>query len=105
MRECDARTVARRGVDALVDAAGTAVAVQAHQMLGGLYGRRVGVLVGPGLNGADGRVTGAQLRARGCKVDLISVATQPRELRGYELVIDAAFGLGCTRPYEAPRVS
>jgi len=105
MRECDAREVARRGVDALVEAAGTAVAAQAHRMLGSLYGRRVGVLVGPGLNGADGRVAGALLQARGCKVDLISVAGQPRELRGYDLVIDAAFGLGCTRPYEAPLVS
>src|ERR1035437_2483992 len=76
MRECDAREVTRRGVDALVAAAGTAVAAQAHRMLGGLYGR-CGVLVGPGLNGADGSVAGALLQARGCKVELISVAGQP----------------------------
>jgi len=104
MRECDARAVARRGVEVLVHDAGSAVAAQAHQMLSTLYGRRVAVLVGPGLNGADGRVAARLLRGRGSKVDVIEVATQPRELGGYELVIDAAFGLGCNRDYAAPLV-
>ena len=54
MRECDADAVARWGVDALVSAAGHAVAHEVHRMLGSLYGRRVAVVVGPGLNGADG---------------------------------------------------
>ena len=104
MRECDSREVAHRGVDALVRAAGTTVALEAQRMLGSLYARRIGVLVGPGLNGDDGRFAASTLRARGSHVDEVSVANQPEELRGFDLVIDAAFGLGCTRPYVAPRL-
>jgi ADP-dependent NAD(P)H-hydrate dehydratase / NAD(P)H-hydrate epimerase len=105
MREADALAVAKFGTDALVAAAGTAVALEAQSMLGSCYGSRVAVLVGPGLNGADGLVAASWLRSRGAKVDVIDVANQPKELRGYELVIDAAFGLGCSRPYVAPSVA
>jgi ADP-dependent NAD(P)H-hydrate dehydratase / NAD(P)H-hydrate epimerase len=105
MREADALAVGRVGPDALVAAAGTAVALEAQSLLGSCYGSRVAVLVGPGLNGADGRVAASWLRSRGAKVDVIDVANQPEELRGYALVIDAAFGLGCSRPYVAPRVA
>ncbi len=104
MRRADARAVARRGVDALVRDAGLAIALVACQHLRSPYGARVAVLVGPGLNGADGRVAAAQLRRRGASVTLVEVANQPPALRGYDLVIDAAFGLGCTRPYRAPHV-
>ncbi len=104
MREADALAVHARGSDALVAAAGTAVALEAQSMLGSCYGSRIAVLVGPGLNGADGRVAAAWLRSRGAKVDVIEVASQPKELRGFALVIDAAFGLGCSRPYVAPSV-
>jgi NAD(P)H-hydrate epimerase len=104
MREADALAVAARGTDALVAAAGTAVGLAAQSMLGSCYGARVAVLVGPGLNGADGRVAAAWLRSRGAKVDVIETVGQPRELRGFALVIDAAFGLGCSRPYDAPPV-
>jgi len=105
MRQCDATAVAHRGVEALIHDAGAAVATEARAMLGTLYGRRIAVLAGPGLNGADGRVAAGILTSRGCKVDVISVFSQPQELRGYDLVIDAAFGLGCSRPYVAPRVA
>jgi NAD(P)H-hydrate epimerase len=94
-----------RSVDELVHAAGTAVGFQAQQMLGSCYGARVGVLVGPGLNGADGRVAGAWLKYRGAHVDVIEVSSQPSVLRGFDLVIDAAFGVGCSRPYAAPTVT
>jgi len=105
MREADARAVQSRGSDALVAAAGTAVALEAQSMLGSCYGSRIAVVVGPGLNGTDGRIAAAWLRSRGAKVDVIEVASQPDELRGFALVIDAAFGLGCSRPYSAPRVA
>lgn len=105
MREADARAVAQRGTTALVRAAGTAVANTARQMLGRCYGARVAVLVGPGLNGGDGRVAAEWLRSRGVKVTLVEVANQPELLDDFDLVIDAAFGLGCSRPYVAPRVS
>jgi hydroxyethylthiazole kinase-like uncharacterized protein yjeF len=105
MREADALAVAKVGTDALVAAAGTAVALEAQSMLGSCYGSRVAVLVGPGLNGADGLIAESWLRSRGAKVNVIDVMNQPKELRGYELVIDAAFGLGCSRPYVAPSVA
>ncbi len=101
MRDCESRCV-DRSIDALVRAAGTAVALEVQQLLGSCYGARVAVLVGPGLNGADGRVAGAWLKYRGARVDVIEVASQPSTLRGFDLVIDAAFGIGCTRPYVAP---
>jgi NAD(P)H-hydrate epimerase len=104
MRGADAKAVAERGVDSLVKAAGTAVGFEAKRMLGSCYGARVAVLAGPGLNGADGRIAAGWLRARGAHVDLVEVANQPSLLRGYDLVVDAAFGLGCSRPYAAPEV-
>jgi len=104
MRECESRCV-DRSVDALVQSAGTAVAFQALEMLGSCYGTRVAVLAGPGLNGADGRVAGAWLKYRGAHVDVIEVSAQPAVLRGFDLVIDAAFGVGCSRPYTAPSVT
>jgi NAD(P)H-hydrate epimerase len=105
MRAADAKSVAARGTDALVRLAGTAVALEAQRLLVTCYGKRVAVVAGPGLNGADGRVAAAWLKGRGCHVDVIDVAHQPAELAGYDLVIDAAFGLGCSRPYAAPRVT
>ncbi len=105
MRAHDARAVALRGSESLIRAAGTAVAREARDMLGGCYGRRIAVIVGPGLNGADGRVAGAWLTARGSKVDVIEYQRQPATLKNYDLVIDAAFGLGCSRPYVAPAIT
>jgi hydroxyethylthiazole kinase-like uncharacterized protein yjeF len=105
MREMDAAAVEQRGVDALVGDAGMAVALVARSMLRSCYGQRVAVLVGPGLNGADGRVAARWLTSRGARVDVIEVANQPSSLDGYRLVVDAAFGLGCSRPYAAPLVA
>ncbi|MDE3007439.1 MAG: NAD(P)H-hydrate dehydratase [Acidobacteriota bacterium] len=104
MRVADARRVAETGQDALVRDAGTAVALEAQRLLGGCYGRRVLVVVGPGLNGADGRVAAAWLTQRGAWVDVVDVSRQPAAVRGYDLYVDAAFGLGCSRPYVAPSV-
>ena len=105
MRAADAVSVTSRGTDALVQAAGTAVGLEGQAMLGTCYGARVAVIVGPGLNGADGRVAAEWLASRGAKVDVIDVEHQPAVLSGYALVVDAAFGLGCSRPYVAPTVS
>jgi hydroxyethylthiazole kinase-like uncharacterized protein yjeF len=105
MREADAAAVQQRGTAALVAEAGTQVALVAKSMLRSCYGARVVVLAGPGLNGADGRVAALWLRSRGARVDVVDVAHQPKTLSGYDLVVDAAFGLGCTRPYTAPTVA
>jgi NAD(P)H-hydrate epimerase len=73
-------------------------------MLGSIYGKRVAVVAGPGLNGADGRVAARWLVDRGARVDVLDALSAPSLLAGYDLVIDAAFGLGCARPYFAPDV-
>lgn len=104
MRAADAAAVAAVGSAALVRRAGVAVAQECRGLLGTLYGRRVAVVAGPGLNGADGRVCAGWLARRGARVDVVPVADQPAVLSGYDLVVDAAFGLGCSRPYRAPVV-
>ncbi|HEY5104350.1 MAG TPA: NAD(P)H-hydrate dehydratase [Acidimicrobiales bacterium] len=104
MREADARALGVRSNDALVNLAGTAVALEAKRLLGSCYGKRAGVIAGPGLNGADGKVAARWLESRGARVDVHSLNDVPRELYGYDLVIDAAFGIGCSRPYFAPKV-
>ena len=61
-------------VTELVRRAGEAVARSAVDLLGGTYGRTITVLVGPGNNGADGRVAADRLDARGVRVHVLSVA-------------------------------
>src|SRR6266576_4464247 len=86
--------------EVLVERAGRAVAHHALGMLGGTYGRRVAIVAGKGNNGADGRVAGRVLRARGVGVDECSledgfyVAELRRMLGRADLVIDAMFGTG-----------
>jgi len=105
MRAADAAAGATLAPDRLVHLAGTAVALEAQRLLGSCYGRRVAVLAGPGLNGTDGRIAAAWLEGRGARVEVIEWDRAPEQLVGYDLVIDAAFGLGCTRPYRAPSTS
>lgn len=91
-------------VDDLIDRAARAVAREAIRMLGGVYGRRVAVVAGPGNNGADGRVAARHLEQRGVRVRVIDVAETPARIDGVDLVIDAAFGTGLSRPYSFPCV-
>jgi NAD(P)H-hydrate epimerase len=91
-------------VDVLIGRAGAAVARVALGMLGGSYGRSVVVLCGPGNNGADGRIAGQRLARRGVRVTVVPVGEAPERLPEADLVIDAAFGTGLSRPYDAPSV-
>jgi ADP-dependent NAD(P)H-hydrate dehydratase / NAD(P)H-hydrate epimerase len=102
MRDADAAAVAARGQDALVKDAGTAVGLCAQQLLDSCRAHRVAVLVGPGLNGGDGRVAARWLGERGALVDVISFDEAPGHLAGYDLVVDAVLGTGASRPYVAP---
>ena len=104
MRAADAMAVSRAGADALVARAGYAVGAAARDMLGRLYGQKIAVVAGPGLNGADGRIAATWLHARGALVSVLDASEAPVLLSGYDLVIDAAYGLGCSRPYFAPNV-
>ncbi|MBV9660628.1 MAG: NAD(P)H-hydrate dehydratase [Acidimicrobiales bacterium] len=87
-------------VEVLVERAGFAVARAAHRMLGGSYGRRCVVIAGRGNNGNDGRVAARRLSAWGAQVRLVEPDTT--RLPPADLVIDAAYGTGLSRPYHPP---
>ena len=96
--------------DVLVARAGWAVAVAALDMMGGGYGRRVVVMAGKGNNGADGRYAAGCLARRGVRVTVVDAAETGAagvgpaglELRGVDLVVDAAYGTGFRGEYQAP---
>ena len=86
-------------VAALVERAGAAVARTAVHLLGGTYGRRVAIIAGKGNNGADGRAAATRLQRRGVRCVVLDpdIAALPVEV---DLVIDAAYGTGLSRPYK-----
>jgi len=90
-------------IEVLIDRAGRAVARAVIRRLGGVYGRRVVVVAGPGNNGGDGRVAAAVLARRGVRVAVVE-ATTTDALPRADLVVDAAFGTGLARPFDFPVV-
>lgn len=88
-------------VETLIERAGAAVARSALRLLGGAYGRRVVVIVGPGKNGADGRVAGLALQRRGAVVRF-ETAGERSSIPHCDLVIDAAYGTGFHGEYVSP---
>lgn len=95
-------------LDVLVARAGAAVARAAAVALGpsGVYGARVAVIAGPGNNGADGRDAARRLAGRGAKVSVIDAAqvSAGASVAPSDLVVDAAFGTGLSRPWRPPAV-
>jgi hydroxyethylthiazole kinase-like uncharacterized protein yjeF len=103
MRAVDASAQQQVPLASLVERAGTAVAHEATELLGGtLYGRRVVVITGPGNNGADGRVAARLLARRGARVHHVDAKGPPQVLPDADLVIDAAFGTGFRGDYQRP---
>ncbi len=123
MRALDRATIDGLAVpgDLLMEVAGHAVAGQAEAALGA--GGRVRVVAGAGNNGGDGWVAARHLHLRGVPVQLITTvepsslsgdaaanarraeaAQVPRaselELRPGDVVVDALFGTGLSRPVE-----
>ncbi|MHB8514745.1 MAG: NAD(P)H-hydrate dehydratase [Dehalococcoidia bacterium] len=128
MRALEQQAVqAGTSLDALMQAAGLAVAQEAWLMLGVVAGRRILVLAGPGNNGGDGLVAARHLAEWDADVAVYALAPRDasdvnvaavRELgvpvfaapddAGYaaldeaigkaELVVDALLGTGRTRP-------
>jgi len=89
-------------VEVLIERAGFGVASAAARMLGRSYGRRVLVVAGRGNNGADGRAAAALLARRGASVKVLEAASVDAALPDADLVIDAAYGTGLSRPYRPP---
>ncbi len=91
-------------VEELVERAGFAVAHAARRMMGGAYGRRVLVVAGRGNNGADGRVAARWLARWGAAVRVVDPsALAPGARPGpADLIVDAAYGTGLSRPYAPP---
>jgi NAD(P)H-hydrate epimerase len=87
-------------VEVLIQRAGYAVARAARQMLGGAYGRRVVVVAGRGNNGGDGRAAAALLSTWGASVRVVDAGAGTIPVA--DLVIDAAYGTGLSRPYAPP---
>jgi hydroxyethylthiazole kinase-like uncharacterized protein yjeF len=104
MRAADLEAMQAVSHETLVERAGMATSLAAVELLDRVYGARVVVLCGPGSNGADGRVAARRLAARGAAVQVLEVADAPGHVGGVDLVVDAAFGTGASRPYDAPTV-
>lgn len=88
--------------DELIARAGAAVARVARHMLGGVYGRTVVVVVGPGNNGADGRVAARLLADQGVRVKVLDARNLPVRLPIGDLLIDAAYGTGFRGQWDPP---
>ncbi len=130
MREIEQRAAAiGLPSEVLMEKAGLAVAREVKGWLGGVAGRRILVLVGPGNNGGDGLVAARHLHDWGADVylyfpgkradsDINYQLTQRRGIHtlsaiqrdssaaldsllpSIEVVVDALFGTGKTRPIE-----
>lgn len=88
----------------LIGRAGYAVYLAAKTMLGGLYGKRIVVLVGPGNNGKDGEYAARHLAEAGASVVIHRLGELPDAVTQAELVIDAVLGTGARTGFVAPTV-
>ncbi len=100
LREADEAAISAIGLEALVAKAGYALAMGVRRAAGRCVGLRVVVLIGPGLNGADGRAAAKVLRNFGATV--LEVEVGAPVLPACDVVVDAAFGTGCSRPFAPP---
>ncbi len=96
---------APESVDELIERAGWATARAARRLLDGrLYGARIAVLAGRGNNGADGRSAARHLARWGARCHVIDIASADVDgpatgRHRWDLVIDACFGTGLSRPF------
>ena len=79
-------------LEALMEAAGLAVAQEAWMQLGQLEGRRIAVLVGPGNNGGDGLVAARRLADWGAQVRCYALA--PRDDPQWTQTVEAGIPCG-----------
>lgn len=79
VRRAEAAAMARLADGALMQRAAAGLAAAIVDVLGGAYGRRLLVLVGPGDNGGDALWAGARLAARGAQVEALLLADRAHE--------------------------
>lgn len=79
VRRAEAAVMARLPEGALMQRAAAGLAAAVLDLLGGGYGRRVLLLVGPGDNGGDALWAGARLAARGARVEALLLADRVHE--------------------------
>ncbi len=104
VKAIDERALRHETLDEILNRVGAVVAAQAIEMLPDPTNARVIVLAGPGLNGADARVTAEKLADHGVSVDLLDALALPAKIAQCDLIIDGAFGIGLSRPWSAPDV-
>lgn len=104
MAEIDAEAIKSTSIDALIERAGTALAIKAIKLMSGCYGKKVKILAGKGHNGDDGRAAGRILASRGASVQIIDAHDGPSSISDCDLVIDAAFGTGLKAGFDPPKV-
>ncbi|GAA2104051.1 bifunctional ADP-dependent NAD(P)H-hydrate dehydratase/NAD(P)H-hydrate epimerase [Nocardioides furvisabuli] len=79
VRRAEAAAMARLADGALMQRAAAGLAAAVLDLLGGGYGRRVLLLVGPGDNGGDALWAGARLAGRGVQVEALLLADRAHE--------------------------
>ena len=79
VRAAEAALMATLPEGALMQRAAAGLATAVIDLMGGAYGRRVLLLVGPGDNGGDALYAGAMLARRGARVDMVAVADRAHE--------------------------
>ena len=79
VRRAEAAAMADLPDGALMQRAAAGLAAAVVDLLGGAYGRRVVLLVGPGDNGGDARWAGARLAGRGAHVEALLLAQRVHE--------------------------
>ncbi len=100
VRFLDDEIAKRGGLEMTIDNVGFAISKIALTMLGGSYGKRVLIDVGPGSNGADARATALQLERRGVKVVLKELKDRSSsDVDGVDLYVDGVLGVGVNRDY------
>ncbi len=89
-----------------ISRAGFSVFSLARQLLGGMYGKRVAVIFGPGNNGRDALVAARHMRSVGAVVSELRYGSdeyfQRSSFAGVDLVVDGCFGVGLSRAFSPP---
>lgn len=79
VRRAERQAMATQADGALMQRAAAGLAAAVADLLGGVYGRRVVLLVGPGDNGGDALWAGARLAGRGASVQALLLADRAHE--------------------------